>query len=840
MTTSSRPPWIENFLQDAKYAIRGLRRSPGFTITVILTLGLGIGANTAMFGIIDRLMFKPFPYMRNQDEVHRVYTVATFRDRRSSGNVSQYTTYLDLKNHTTSFSQYAGFTSQTMAVGSGLDSRERQVGLVNASFFDFFDAKPERGRYFVAAEDSTPRGADVAVISYEFWQNEMGGRDVIGEKLQVWNLTTEIIGIAPKGFVGVFEANPPAVYIPITTYAGNNPNMRDRAEYYTRYSWGWMSMMARRKPGVTIEAASADLSQAHVKSWDNMQALNTGGNLTPTAIAKPAAIAGPMKMAAGPDPTVEARTVRWVSGIALIVLLIACSNVANLFLARALKRKRETAVRIALGGGRGRLMAQWFTESLVLALIGCVAGVLIAQWGGAALRQLFVGTGAAIPVAGDMRTLVLSASLAILAAVLTGLAPALVAGRHGVAGDLKAGNREGTHQRSKLRTGLLVLQVTLSVVLLVGAGLFVKSFSKVKSLRIGYDFDKAVMISRNMRGATVTDSELVALQRRMLEVAQAHPDVEHAAMASSMPFWSTSSTNLKVEGIDSVRKLGNFSFQTATPDYFKAMGTRILRGRPFDETDRSGTMRVAVVSESMANILWPGKEAIGQCMKVGGANPDTMPCTTVIGIAENAAQNQLGDDDKRYRYYMPLEQAISPGRGSFLITRVRGDPLVAGESIRKAVQQIMPGQSYVTTRPLGELISGQQRAWRFGATMFLAFGVLALVVAAIGLYGVIGYDVAQRMHELGVRIALGAQSGDLIRLVMKQAVQVSVIGILLGSAIALAMSSKIEPLLFKQSARDPAVITGVAVVLFLSAVAACFAPALRASKADPNTALRSD
>jgi putative ABC transport system permease protein len=839
MTTSSRSPWIENFLQDARYAIRGLRRSPGFTITVILTLGLGIGANTAMFGIIDRLMFKPFPYMRSQDEVHRVYTISTFRDRRGSGNVNQYTTYLDLKNQTTSFSQYAGFTSNTMAVGSGADSRERPVGLVSAAFFDFFDAKPAKGRFFLASEDTTPVGAAVSVVSYEFWQNELGGRDVIGEKLQVWSLSTEIVGIAPKGFVGVFDANPPAVYLPITTYAGNNPSMRDRAEYYTRYNWGWMSMMVRRKAGVTVEAASADLSQAHVKSWDNMIALSSGGGNTPTALARPAAVAGPLKMAAGPDPSVEARTVRWVSGIALIVLLIACSNVANLFLARALKRRRETAVRIALGGGRGRLMAQWFTESLVLALIGCGTGVLVAQWGGAALRQLFVGTGAAIPVASDLRTLGLSVLLAIVAAVLTGMAPVLVAGRHGVAGDLKAGNREGTHQRSRLRTGLLVLQVTMSVVLLVGAGLFVKSFANVKSLRIGYDFDKALMIGRNMRGAQVTDTQLITLQRRMLEAAQAHPDVEHAAIASSVPFWSTSSTNLKVEGIDSVRKFGNFSYQTATPDYFNAMGTRILRGRAFDATDREGAARVAVVSDAMAKILWPGKEAIGQCMKVGGANPDTMPCTTVIGVAENAAQQQLNDDDKRYRYYMPLEQ-YGPARGNFLIIRVRGNPQAAGESIRKAVQAVMPGQAYVTLRPLGELISGQQRAWRFGATMFLAFGVLALVVAAIGLYGVIGYDVAQRMHELGVRIALGAQSGDLIKLVMKQAVQVSVIGILIGSAIALAMSSKIEPLLFKQSARDPAVLAGVAAVLFVSAVAACFAPALRASKADPNTALRSD
>ena len=262
-----------------------------------------------------------------------------------------------------------------------------------------------------------------------------------------------------------------------------------------------------------------------------------------------------------------------------------------------------------------------------------------------------------------------------------------------------------------------------------------------------------------------------------------------------------------------------------------------MRGRPFTDADRKGTAQVAVVSEAMAAVLWPGRDALGQCMKVGS---DTMPCTEVIGIAENAAQNGLDEQDKRFRYYLPIEQSQRPELGSYLVARVRGNPAVVGESIRKAVQQVMPGESYVTARPLADLVSGQQRAWRFGATMFLAFGILALVVAAIGLYGVIGYDVAQRMHELGVRIALGAQAGDLMRLVLRQAVQVSLIGIAAGSLIALAASSKIEPLLFQQSARDPVVLAGVAVVLFVSAVLACLSPAFRAAKADPITALRSD
>ncbi|HYV98196.1 MAG TPA: ADOP family duplicated permease [Gemmatimonadaceae bacterium] len=833
MPSSRLASWFESVSQDARYSLRGLRRSPAFTITVVLTLGLGIGANTAMFGIIDRLMFRPYPFMRDQNAVHRVYLQDTYRGSMSTNGVSEYTRYLDLAKWTSSFAQSAGFTNNTLAIGVGEATRERPVGIVSASFFSFFDAPPALGRYFTAAEDTTPRGADVVVLSYGFWKNEFGGRDVRGQTLQVNNILCTIIGVTPKGFVGIFEGNPPAVYIPITTFAGASPmSARDPSNYYTRYNWGWMDMMVRRKDGVSMDAASADLSQAYVKSWAVMMEQQGGG--TPATEARPHAIAGPLKQAAGPDPSIEAKMVRWVSGIAIIVLLIACSNVANLFLARALRRRRETAVRIALGVARRRLVAQWFTESIILALIGCAAGVIIAQVGGASMRALFVGTGAAIPVASDWRTLGVSITLALVAAVLAGIAPTVALGRGGVAGALKAGNREGTYHRSKLRTALLFVQVTLSVVLLVGAGVFVRSFSHVQSLRLGYDADPMVLVSRNLRGMRIPDSVLFQQGKQILQTVQALPGVEHAALASSIPFWSTSSTSISVAGIDSVQRLGRFTYQTATADYFATMNTRILRGRGFTDADRAGTEKITIVSEAMAKVLWPNEDAIGKCINVGKPNN----CYIVVGIAENTSQNDLDGNDK-FRYYIPMEQYGSD-RASYLLTRVHGNVTAMGEMIRKAVQPLMPGQAYVTTRPMRDLVSGRQRAWRFGATMFLAFGVLALVVAAIGLYGVIGYSVAQRMHELGVRIALGAQKFDLIKLVMTQGVRVALAGIVAGLGIALAVSSKVQPLLFKQSARDPVVFGAVAGVLLLTALAACAAPARKAAKADPNASLRAD
>ena len=820
--------------QDVQYAVRGLRRSPVFTATVVATLALGIGANAAMFGILDRLMLRPFPYLRGAGTVHRVYTQVTSRDERSTKGVREYTRYLDIARLTSSFDLHAGFALPTMAVGSGADSRERRVGVVSASFFSFFDAPPVRGRYFLPSEDTTPVGAPVSIVTYEFWQNELGGEEIVGKPLRVWNVLTTVVGITPPGFVGVFDADPPAVYLPITTYAGNNPNMGDRTDYFTRYNWGWMDMIVRRKSGVEAERANADLTQAMVKSWDIYVGQEPG--VTPQALARPAAMVGAIKQAAGPDPSVEARTVWWVSGIAIVVLLIACSNVANLFLARALQRRRETAVRIALGGGRARLMRQWFTEAVLLALIGCAAGIVVAQWGGAGIRALFVGDGAPIAVATDWRTLGLAIVLSLAAALLTGLAPAIMSARAGIADALKAGVREGTQRRSGVRAGLVIFQVSLSLVLLVGAGLFVQSFARVRTMRLGFDVDRQVLVTRNMRGASVPDNALITLRQRMLESAESLPEVEHTAVVSSVPFWSTSSRSLFVAGIDSVRRLGRFTYQTATDDYFATMGTRIVRGRAFGSRDRAGSELVAVVSESMANTLWPGKDAIGQQMRVGS---DTSAFTTVIGIAEDAVQNEFTSDDQRLRYYLPIDQ-MQPTGGTYLIARMRTDPAIGSELLRKAVQQVMPGDSYVTARPLGDVVATRQRSWRFGATMFAAFGIVALLVAAIGLHAVMAYDVTQRTHELGVRVALGAQARNLLQLVVTQGMSLTFIGVAIGTAIAVGVSGQVQPLLFEQDARDLRVYAAVAAVLLVSALLATLVPALRASRADPNVALRSD
>jgi hypothetical protein len=321
----------------------------------------------------------------------------------------------------------------------------------------------------------------------------------------------------------------------------------------------------------------------------------------------------------------------------------------------------------------------------------------------------------------------------------------------------------------------------------------------------------------------------------LMETAAALPGVEAVAWMSSAPFVSTSSTRLFVPGVDSVGRLGEFTYTATTPDYFRAMGTRVLRGRGIAATDRPGMPAVGVVSESMARVLWPGQDAIGQCFRM---RSDTLPCTTVVGIAEDMVQGEI-TGTQRYHYYVAIDQYTRTW-GNWMALRLRGHPTIEAEGIRQALQRVMPGISYLRVQPLSEIVQDTQRSWRLGSTMFLAFGVLALVVAAVGLYGVIAYGVTQRLHELGVRAALGARRADLLRLVVSQSLRLAVAGVVVGMLLALLASRWVEPLLFRQSGTDPVVYAAVGVLMLVVAVAASLAPALRAAKADPNTALRTE
>jgi putative ABC transport system permease protein len=837
--------WIEQPLQDLRYALRGLRRTPGFTLAVVLTLALGIGANTAMFSVVDRLLFRPPPMLKDASRTHRVYRRHMYRGREVTTRGMPFARYVDLTGDTHSFVRTAEFSSPRLAVGVGDDTRRMTIGAVTAGFFDFFDAPPALGRYFTAAEDVPPTGTNVAVLSYGFWQNRYGGRrEALGKSVHIGPVTYTVIGVAPKGFEGVWQRTPPAAYVPFSADAIGQFGPQGAAifafhgDWPTTYDLTFSDMLVQRKHGVSLAVADADLTQAVQRSYAAQRAA-AGRKLSPED-AKRSALAGPVLTDRGPTSSSTATVALWVSGVALIVWLIACANVANLLLARALRRRREVAVRLALGVSRGRLAAQLLTESMLLALAGGVAGLLVAQWGGALLRaRLLAGSSdtavQSVVVFQDPRTLLFAGSAALVAGLLAGLTPLVQARRTDLTTDLATGAREGTRKRSKLRLGLLVFQGTLSVVLLVGAGLFVRSLVNVRGVSLGYDPNVVSMVELNMRGVQLDSAHAVALREQLLDAARRIPGVDDAARRITTPFWSTWSADLYVAGIDSVSRLGEFDLNAVSPDYFATMGTRILRGRGINGQDVAGAPGAMVVSQAMARTLWPGQDAIGQCVRF---QSNDAPCSYVVGIAENIRAQGLGGAEPALFYYVSAAQ-VYPAMGGLAI-RTRGDAIRYRETIRRALQPVMPGVSYVTVTPMSEILGRQTQSWSLGTVMFVLFGLLALVLAAIGLYGVIAYDVDQRTHELGVRVAFGARVRDVTRLVLGDGLRVAAVSVVLGLAIALAAGHWIEPLLFHESPRDPAVLVVVATVLLAVAAMASYVPARRAGRVDPMVALRTE
>ncbi len=825
--------WIEHVSQDVKYAVRGMRNRPAFTAVVVATLGLGVGVNAAMFGVVDRVLFRAPKYLIDPGSVNRVYYAFTnAQGQRTFERALEYKRYQDFARTSRAITQAAAFGYRSMAVGDGEATQARVVAIASATYFDFFSARPVLGRFYTVQEDSLPAGAGVTVIGYGFWQTEYAGaRDVLGKSIRIGTRLYTIIGVAPPGFEGASDGRAPVAFMPLTTFAASVA-----PDFYRDYGWSWLDVIVRRKPGVSASDASADLTNAYGRSWEGER--NTTGDVPPADVSRPEVNVGPLQLARGPMAGPEVKVLAWIGGVALIVLLIACANVANLLLARALRRRRELAVRRAIGGTRARLVQQLLTEMAVLAVFGTMAGLAGAQLAARTFQRLLVAAAGDWPVVSDARTIIFAIALTAATAILAGILPALDAGRGDLAGSLKAGTREDGYRHSRSRSMLLVTQTALSVVLLVGAGLFVRSLQAVRALHLGYDVDRIAYVEGSMRGVTLNKARRLALANDLVNTARAVPGVENATLLVSVPFYSTEGRSLYVAGIDSVRRLGRFMLQAGSPDYFATVGTRILRGRGFTAQDLADAPRIAVVSQAMANVLWPNLDPLGKCFRISS---DTMPCTAVVGVAEDIKSRELsGAGD--FTYYLPMAQYTASFDPPMLamFVRVHGRPQDFSAPLRARLQQLMPSPAALRTLPLQEIVDPKMQAWTTGATMFFAFGALALALAGVGLYAVMAFAVAQRNREIGVRIALGAESRDVVRLVVGEGVRVTVAGVIVGVALATAGAGRIGALLFHESAYDPTVyLTAVGTLLAVGILASAI-PAARAARVDPNVALRDE
>ena len=820
---------------DLRYAIRQLRRSPGFSAALALTFALGIGANATMFQILDRLLFRPPAFMSDADHVGRIYLRRPRPDgtERIDNNIS-YLRYTEMRDHTRAFAQTAAvFQDDQRIVGTGNGAEALAVGLVSASFWPMFDARPVLGRYFTPDEDKPPRGTNVAVLGYGYWQTRFGGdRNVLGHQLRIGGLQFTIIGVAPNGFNGIW-ATTTSAYIPITAAAYD---MLGNDRYHLEHNTSWLEMIARLRPGITPAAANAELTRAFRQSRLDATAATPGAQpITQQSLALTRGQWAPLPMDRGPKRSESAKVATWLAGVSAIVLLIACANVANLLIARGIRRRREIAVRVALGVGRGRLVAQLLTESVVIALLGGVLGLALAHWGGGAIRRVLLPDvdWSLVPVF-DLRVLLFTTAIVMFTGLLTGLAPAVHALRADVNRSLKAGEREGGGQRARLRTSLLVTQAALSVVLLIGAALFVRSLRNVEQLDLGWNPDRVLHLRFELRGTGLKEAEQRALVQRAVERARATRGVVSASTLFSVPFWMTWSEDVFVPGMDSSDHQRTFVVNPVGDDYFPTMGTRVLRGRAVSSSDPPKGALVAVVSESMGKLLWKGKDPIGQCFRLGA---DTSPCREVVGIAEDMTFGDIQGGDDRLQLYLPATQEPE-SRG--IIVRTAGDPRALAEPLRREMQAMLPAMGYARVRLLSAVLDPVIRQWRLGATMFTIFGLLALLLAAVGLYGVIAYDVAQRMREMGVRVALGAQSWDISRLVLWQGVRVTAVGITLGIVIAYVTVRYVEKLLFHTPARDPLAFGAAIVTILIVAILATLIPARRATRVDPVVALRTE
>ncbi|NOT07998.1 MAG: ABC transporter permease [Gemmatimonadales bacterium] len=827
----------EGIGQDIRIALRGLRREPRLTGFIVGTMALGIGANAAMFGVADRLLLRGPEHVRDSKQVvHFYYSAVRKQAGEQVWGIVPYAAYDNLRTAAQRFEGVAVYSMSSALVGVGATTVPAPTAFVSGEFFPLLGVQPALGRFFTAAESEINTPQHVAILGHGYWRRAYGGdRGVLGNTLVIGQEQYVIIGVAPRGFSGP-RLESVDLWLPLNI-RGAQMYSTKTVHWTRRWNTSWLGVVGRLKPGVSLAEAGADATRVHSQLYDG----------TDDYMRTARMLVRPFPYESSGKETPEVSILRWLVGVSLAVLLIACSNVGNLLLARTVRRRGEIAVRLALGAGRARLTRLLMTEGVVLALAGGIAGLVVAYAAGTLVRGLVAPNVEWTESPLGATVLIASLAIALITGVLVGLIPAARAGRSDLTEALKSSAREGMGHRSRARGLLTVAQAALSVVLLVGAGLFVRSLLRVEALDLGFEADRVLSISvrwsRYPGNATAADSaerrRRLEYYRQALDAIKALPGVAHASrMEGPPPLEGAVSVNLKVPGLDSMPSSGGGGpfVAAVSGDYFAAVGTRLLRGRLFSPEDGAGTAPVTIVSKSMAERLWPGKSPLGECLMIGDG--DSRPCSTVVGVSADVRRFGVTDPPSM-SYYVPVGQEVGFG-GSGIVVRPSGEtaPLIA--SIKTLLHRLDPTVVYVDAGLLQDQLDPQIRPWKLGATMFVLCGVLALLVAAIGLYSVISYLVAQRTHELGVRIALGARSGDIVGLVVRDGMTMAAAGAALGIGLALLGGKWLQPLLFETSAKDPLVLGGVGAGLLAVAFVASVLPALRAKRVSPMAALRSE
>jgi predicted permease len=820
----------EGVAQDARHVARGLLRTPGFTVMVIVTLALGIGANAVVFSLIDRLFFQPPAGVPHPERVRRIaqrYTRQITHESVARG-VYNYPEVRAVTEAAPPGISIAAYTSaDELPLGREAGALKVVATRVVGDYFGALGVRPEAGRFFTPEEQAPSGLTPVAVISHRLWERRFGGsHEVLGQDIEVGRHRYTIVGVAPEHFEGV-SLDATELWLPFNTMGGWTTRKADWYEApYTLYL-----RMVAHVPSTAAATALVTRATGVLRESAVMH------DSTAVALLAPLDGAIDSEFHSG-----EFAISRRLVGVAVMIFLIACANVANLLLVRALGRRRETAVRIALGVSRRRLAAQFMSEAMLLAVVGGAAALLVTWWGGALLRRSILPS---VQWGNDGISLrvILFAMLATLAAgVVAGIVPAIQGGNPQLATALRGGAREGRTTRGRTRTTLLIVQAALSVVLLAGAALFIRSLRAVEAIDLGYDDGQLIFASASPAMEDSTARRRIARELPTIADRLTHlPDVERATVAPIAPMYGISFQKMFIPGIDSLASIGPFGMPVMayiSPDYFATVGMSIRRGRSFTGSDREGTELVAVVNEKMARSYWPNGDAIGSCIMV---EQRAAPCRRIVGVVSDAHINAIVEEPAP-AYYLPLAQASEEWKGvGTIVVRARaGRVASANAAVTRELRSAIGSFATIEVRPMDATLSHQLHQWRLGAALFSVAGTLALLVAAVGIYSTVAYMTSQRTHEIGVRIALGARSGNIARVVVARGVGIVAAGITVGVLAALAMGGLVASLLYGITPHDPLVLGSVALALLVVAVAACLIPAWRATRVDPMETLRTE
>ncbi len=818
---------LDAFLHDLRTGVRGLVRSPGFTAAALITLALGIGAVSAMFSVVRAVLLAPLPYAEPDRRV-LIWSKWVGFDKTwlSTQEV------IDYRNQAKTLTAIASWnTGQQNMTGDG-DPLRVGVGFVTANTFEVLGATPLLGRV-IRPEEDVPDGPPVAVLGYRLWQARYGGDpSIVGRKLMLNDEPVEIIGVMPDGFRLPTDFTEDAEE-PTELW---RPAQFDMANL-NRGSHGYYGA-AILAPGQTPATATAEL-QSLTRRMTEQGLYPEAMQFTAFAVSLDEEIRGGLRPA------------MWIlMGAVLFVLLVACTNVASLLLVRGDARAREMALRTAIGAGPGRLVRQLVTESLLLACAGAAAGLGVAAL---ALRILIAIDPTSLPplapVSLDWTVVAFTLAIAVITTFVFGLMPALRVLGLNLVDALREGSQQATvgSNRQRLRSALVVAEVALAVVLVVGAGLMLKSLAALGRIDLGFNPDQVLTLRVSVPTLRYDNPEkVVGYYRQVLEGVRALPGVQHAGVVRVLPLATTiGDYGLDIEGYqESPGRNAKGDWQIVSDGAFEAMGMRLVRGRWFTTADTEASQPIAVVNETMARLYWKDGEAVGGRLRVGGGRDSKRPWATVVGIVADERHNGVTGLVKE-KFYIPHSQwhVVTDGsliRNTFVVVRTASDPMSVAGPVRSAIRTVDAAVPVANVRPMREVVSAALATPRLTGFLLGSFAVVALLLAAVGLYGVLAYLVSRRTHEMGIRLAVGAGRADVIRMVIRQGLWLAVIGLVAGTVAAAGLSRLIRGLLYEVSPADPSTYVAVTVVLLAVAAVASAIPALRAARVDPLVALRTE